>query len=164
MSPTPEGTARARKAWDTIRARRAAKAQEAKDDAVEILEEVEALETTLSLERDLQRALRANIEQLQNGLKIGDEGKERIVPSGRIDITAIDRDNARIVIELKAGRADRDAIGQVLSYVGDLKDDNKGPVRGILVAGDFTLRAISAAKASGIQLLKYRHNFSFEKI
>lgn len=47
----------------------------------------EALETTFGLERDLQRALRNNIEQLERGLKIIDGGKERKVESGFIDIT-----------------------------------------------------------------------------
>ena len=44
---------------------------------------VEALETTFVLERDLQRALRSNIEQLEPGLKITDGGNEQSVPSGR---------------------------------------------------------------------------------
>jgi len=165
MSPTKEGRERALKAWETIRARKAAKAKEAKEAASEISEEADALETTLSLERDLQRALRANIEQLQSGLAIHDGGKETTLPSGRIDILAIDGDKNRCVIELKAGAADRDAVGQILSYMGDLQAENKGPVRGILVAGDFTPRAIAAAKAvPNIQLRRYRHNFSFQPV
>jgi hypothetical protein len=83
---------------------------------------VEAIETTFGLERDLQNALRANIEQLEEGLKISDGGKEQIVPSGRIDITAEDQRGARVIIELKAGTADRDAVGQVLSYKGQSEE------------------------------------------
>lgn len=169
MSPTPEASERQRnaalKAWETTRARKAATAKEAKDTASEIFEQAEAVETTLSLERDLQRALRANIEQLQQGLQIHDGGKEISVPSGRIDILAIEPDKTRVVIELKAGVADRDAVGQILSYIGDLQSENKGSVRGILIAGDFTTRAVAAARAvSVIQLRKYRHNFSFDKV
>lgn len=75
----------------------------------------DAIETTFSLERDLQRALRDHIEQLEPDLTIVDDSKEQIVPSGRIDITAQDRTGATVVIELKAGPADRDAIGQILA-------------------------------------------------
>ena len=125
---------------------------------------VEALETTFGLERDLQRALRSNIEQLEPGLKITDGGNEQSVPSGRIDITAQDRSGANVVIELKAGEADRDAIGQVLSYMGDSAGDGK-PVRGILVAGDFSARAISAARAvHNLELKRYSFRFSFEPV
>jgi|SRR6185437_9723167 len=126
---------------------------------------VEALETTFGLERDLQRALRSNIEQLEPGLKITDGGNEQSVPSGRIDIAAQDRSGANVVIELKAGEADRDAIGQVLSYMGDSAVNGSKPVRGILVAGDFSARAISAARAvPNLELKKYSFRFSFESV
>jgi transposase-like protein len=52
---------------------------------------VAAVETTFGLERDLQSALRGNIEQLETGLKITDGGKEQKVASGFIDVTAKDR-------------------------------------------------------------------------
>ncbi len=131
------------------------------------LEETEeiadALETTFGLERDLQRALRLNIEQLESGLKILDGGNERSVPSGRIDITTEDERGATVVIELKVGEADRDAVGQILSYIGDIDDEK--PVRGILVAGDFTKRAISAARVvPRIELRRYSFRFSFESV
>lgn len=166
MSPTPEASKRQRKAafkaWETIRARQA-DAVKVKETASQILEAADAVETTFGLERDLQRALRANIGQLEAGLVIGDGGKERIVASGRIDICAMDDNNRQVVIELKSGTADLAAIGQILSYMGDLQ--TAGAVRGILVAGDFTARAIAASKAvPNIELRKYGFNFSFEKI
>jgi hypothetical protein len=126
-------------------------------------EVVEALETKFGLERDMQRALRSNIEQLESGLRIIDGGAERIVPSGRIDITAEDKSGATVVIELQAGEADRDAVAQVLSYKGDIADSNGRPARGILIAGDFSLRAISAARAvPNLELKRYSFRFSFE--
>ncbi len=54
-------------------------------------EVIEAMETTFGLERDLQIALRSNIEQIEQGLKIIDEGKEQTTEAGRIDITAEDK-------------------------------------------------------------------------
>lgn len=125
------------------------------DEAEEI---EEAIQTTFGLERDLQQALRANISQLELGLVIADGGKERQVPSGRIDITAKDRYGWTVAIELKVGKADRDAVAQVLSYIGDLGDST----RGIIVAGDFAPNALSAARAAHhIELKRYRHHFTF---
>jgi Endonuclease NucS len=127
-------------------------------------EVLDSIETTFGLERDLQLALRSNIGQLQDGLKIDDGGKEKIVPSGRIDILATDG-KTRVVIELKAGTADRDAVGQIMSYIGDLQAENSGAVRGILVAGDFTARAIAASSAvPSVELRKYGFQFSFQKV
>jgi RecB family endonuclease NucS len=132
------------------------------EPAEKVLEE--AVETTFGLERDLQRALRSNIEQLEHGLKIKDGGKEQTVESGRIDIIAEDRSGTIVVIELKAGAADREAVGQILSYMGDLSQTKK-VVRGILVAGDFHSRSISAARAvPNLKLKKYNFKFSFEEV
>jgi Endonuclease NucS len=114
-----------------------------------------AVDTAFGLERDLQLALRRNIEQLEPGLAIIDGDREQTVPSGRIDITARDQAGTTVVIELKAGSADRDAIGQILSYVGDLADREKD-VRAILVAREFSARAVAAGKAApNIRLVQY---------
>jgi hypothetical protein len=131
----------------------------------EILDELETTEETkFGLERDLQNALRRHISNLEPGLIIIDGGKERRVPSGFIDIAAKDRNGATVAIELKAGTADRDALGQILSYMGDLMEGSQ-PVRGILVASDFTPRAIAAVRAApSVQLVKYAFRFSFQTI
>jgi RecB family endonuclease NucS len=135
-----------------------------KIDDTEILDDLEATtETTFGLERDLQNALRSNIEQLERGLVIADNNKEQVTASGRIDITARDQSGAMVIIELKAGSADRDAIAQVLSYIGDAMEKEKS-VRGIVIAGDLTPRAIAAARAAAIRLVKYGFNFSFKTI
>lgn len=123
-----------------------------------------AVETTFGLELDLQQAIRLNIEQLEQGLKVADDGKEQTVASGRIDIIAEDLTGATVVVELKAGTADREAVGQILSYMGDLSRTKK-TVRGILVAGDFHSRALSAARAvPSLQLRRYAFKFSFEDV
>ena len=76
-----------------------------------------------SLERDLQSALRANIEQLELGLRIVDGGAEKTVDAGRIDITAKDAEDRLVVIELKAGTSQLKDIAQLLSYMGSIDDD-----------------------------------------
>jgi RecB family endonuclease NucS len=117
--------------------------------------------TTFNHERDLRDALRANIKQLEAGLTISDGGKERIVKyggkaePGRIDITAEDGKGVTVVIELKRGKAGRRAIGQLLGYMGILMQGNK-PIRGILVAAEFSPQGIAAAfPVPNLQLRKY---------
>ncbi|MFQ6089420.1 MAG: endonuclease NucS domain-containing protein [Candidatus Methanofastidiosia archaeon] len=110
-------------------------------------EAIEAMEITFGLERDLQIALRSNIEQLEQGLKIIDEGRELTTKAGKIDITAEDQQGAIVVIELKAGAANPRCVVQILSYMGALSKKEKKPIRGILVAGDFPPRVIFAARA-----------------
>ena len=86
------------------------------------------------------------------------------MPSGFIDIAARDRDGVTVAIELKAGTADRDAIGQILSYMGNLMESTAS-VRGILVAGDFSARAVAAVRAApNVRLVRYDFRFSFETV
>ncbi len=117
---------------------------------------------TFSMERDLQGALRRSIEQLEDGLTIVDGGGEHVVQSGKIDILAQDAEGARVVIELKAVRATRDAVAQVLAYMGDVSEEFDGPVRGILVAPDFDAKATSASRVvPTLRLVTYGFSFTF---
>ena len=116
-----------------------------------------------SLERDLQSALRGNIEQLESGLKIVDGGSERNVEAGRIDITAEDRKGRLVVIELKAHTAQPGDMTQVLAYMGAIGHEEQKPVRGILVAKDFHQRVVFAAQAvPNVQLKGYSFRFLFD--
>ena len=116
----------------------------------------------IGLERDLQAALRGCIEQLEPGLTIIDDGAERSVASGFIDITAKAPDGTVVVIELKTGTARREAIGQILSYMGDVAEEESGRVRGILVAGEFDDKARAAARVvPSLSLRRYRVTFEF---
>ena len=95
-------------------------------------------------ERDLQAALRSNIEQLEAGLNIIDEGTER---------------------STQAGRASSDVIAQVLSYMSAVAESENNPVRGMIVAGDFSERVILAARAvPSLSPVKYSFRFSFKRI
>ncbi len=135
------------------------------DDAIYQEEIGEVREITFGLERDLQTALRANIEQLEAGLKIFDEGRERTTEAGRIDITAIDAQGNLVVIELKAGIAPPDVVTQILAYMSTVSDTDNRPVRGILVAGDFHKRVLQAAKVvQNLELVRYSFQFRFEPV
>ena len=120
----------------------------------------------VGLERDLQAALRRAIEQLEPGLEIIDDGAERSVDSGFIDITAQDAQGAVVVIELKSGTARQSAVAQVLSYMGDIADEEPDrAVRGFLVAGDFDRKARSAARVvPSLSLRSYRVSFEFRDV
>jgi hypothetical protein len=116
----------------------------------------------LSLERDMQVALRDNIARLDPSLSIIDDGAERAVASGFIDILARDAAGVLVVIELKAGKTDARVIGQTLGYMGDILAEEDAPVRGIIVAHDFDQRTISAARAvPNLSLTRYAISFSF---
>lgn len=115
------------------------------------------------VERHLQESLRREISQLEHGLSITDGGGERAVESGFIDILAQDASGAFVVIELKAGQAKREAVGQILGYMGDLKDEEPDvEIRGILVAASFDKSCRSAVGVvSSLSLREYRFDFTF---
>jgi len=133
------------------------------DVATAIIEE--EVSQRIGLERDMQVALRKEIEQLEEHLTIIDEGAERSVDSGFIDITARDGSGSIVVIELKAGAAGQRAIAQILSYMGDVASEEEGgTVRGILVASDFDTKAKAAAKmVPNLILRRYRVRFLFSE-
>ena len=79
--------------------------------------------TSFSLERDLERHLVADLDQLEPGLHLyADEnasGRQLDTGEvGRLDILAVDEDDRLVVVELKAGTADDAVCGQLLRYLG----------------------------------------------
>jgi hypothetical protein len=117
----------------------------------------------LGLERDLQAALRIRMDRLESSLTIIDDGAERSVESGFIDIMARDASGTPVVIELKAGLAGQRAVAQILSYMGDVADEEEsGKVREILVASDFDPKAKAAARmVPNLVLRRYSVQFLF---
>jgi RecB family endonuclease NucS len=134
--------------------------------------ENEAVETSLSLERDLEKSLISKLEQLELGLRLykdihvnGQQFNTGRV--GRIDILGLDRNNDFVVIELKAGRADERVCNQILRYMGwvieNLAGDRK--VRGIIVANEFSDFVKYAVKATPNVILKeYEVHFEFKDV
>ena len=70
-----------------------------------------------------------------------------------------------VVIELKTGTARQKAVAQILSYMGDLAEEESTlAVRGILVAGDFDKKARAAARmVPNLSLRKYSLHFKFSE-
>jgi RecB family endonuclease NucS len=117
----------------------------------------------IGLEKDMQAAIRLNIEQLEPGLRITDGGRERSVDTGFIDIMASDSQGVPVVIELKTGVAGQRAVAQILSYIGSVMDEEDiDDVRGMLVASDFDRKARAAAKVvPTLTLVRYQFSFQF---
>jgi hypothetical protein len=127
---------------------------------------------SVSLERDLEKFLVANLGQLEPGLslyaengKSGQQFDTGIV--GRLDILALDKAGDLVVIELKAGEADDQVCGQVLKYMGWVTENLAGKknVRGIVVASDFSDNIKYAVKlVPGLALIRYEVRFLFRGV
>lgn len=122
----------------------------------------DALETTLHLESDLENFLLADLNQLELGLRLFDVngvlGRQISAgAAGRIDLLTVDANGDLVVIEVKAGEADRQVCGQIQAYMGWVAGSLAGPrkVRGIIVASGFTERLKLAAKVMPSLSLKY---------
>lgn len=93
-------------------------------------------------EEFLRKYLVSNITLLEPDLRVYSE--EFPAGNGKIDILALDEARMPcvdfVVIEIKAGVADRSAVGQILAYMGWVEDFYRAfysGVRGIIVAKDF---------------------------
>ncbi|KPW02266.1 endonuclease NucS domain-containing protein [Pseudoalteromonas sp. P1-11] len=118
---------------------------------------------TIGLEKDMQAAIRQNIGQIETGLRVTDNGRERSVETGFIDITAEDSNSVPVVIELKTGVAGQRAVAQILSYIGSvMEEEGNDQVRGILIASEFDRKARAAAKVvPNLTLMRYQFSFQF---
>jgi hypothetical protein len=103
----------------------------------------------------LQDEIRRIIDQIEPDLKVIDGDKEHEVSTGWTDILCEGDDGSTVVIELKKGKArDRD-VGQILRYMGELKEDLR-IVRGIIIANDFHEGVMMARKLiPDVRLLRY---------
>jgi hypothetical protein len=114
------------------------------------------------VEREMQSAVRKQLELLESGLREADGGLEVSVATGRIDILAEDRNGNLVVIELKAGLCPSGAIEQVLGYAEALFADRGKPVRAYLIASEFSDRHLAAAKrVRDLELRTYEFSLKF---
>lgn len=127
--------------------------------------------TAFALERDLRNYLERNLHLIEPGLEVYEEegirGIEFPVGGRFIDILARDKDGSYAVIELKVSRGYDRAIGQLLRYMGWVKQnmETSQPVRGIIVANDISadLR-MASANIPNVQLIEYEISFSLRPV
>lgn len=122
----------------------------------------EYVESSLSLERDLEDQIVSHLDTLESGLTLVSRQVRSDV--GILDLLAKDRDGRTVIIELKAGEAKDSSIGQVARYVGWYSEKEGTAPRAILVASGFPQPVRWAAKAiPGLRLVTYRVQFNFEE-
>jgi RecB family endonuclease NucS len=122
----------------------------------------ELIETSVSLERDIEDHLVHQLDSLESGLTL--VGRQVTIDVGRIDILAEDSQGTRVVIEVKVGEAKDSAIGQIARYLGWYTRTENEPPRGIIVAGEFSDAVRYAASAiANLKLVTYQVQFSFKE-
>ncbi|MCJ7445955.1 MAG: PDDEXK nuclease domain-containing protein [Methanotrichaceae archaeon] len=107
----------------------------------------ERKEMEFVMEKYLEEFIEVNFDRIDFGAKLElyqDEehsGRQYHTSIGNIDLLAIDRDNKKfVVIELKKGRSSDEVIGQILRYMGWVKENlamndyEKYDVRGIIIS------------------------------
>jgi hypothetical protein len=122
----------------------------------------EYVESSISLERDLEDHMVNHLDALEPGLTL--VGRQVSTDVGRVDILTKSREGQTVIIELKAGDARDSAIGQVARYIGwYARTDNASP-RAILVAGSFSDPVRYAAAAiPALRLVTYQVSFTFSE-
>ena len=122
----------------------------------------EYVESSLSLERDLEDQIVSHLGVLEPGLTLVSRQESSDV--GRLDLLARDSEGRTVIIELKAGEAKDSSIGQIARYIGWYARTEGTPPRAILVASGFAEPVRYAAKAiPGLKLVTYRVQFAFEE-
>jgi hypothetical protein len=125
------------------------------------------------LEKDLQRYLAENLACVEPGLRLYEEedisGIEFEAGGGRrIDILAVDRNGALVVLELKVSRGYDRVVGQLLRYMNWVRKELADPgqrVRGIIVCRTMSedLR-LACASIRDVELCEYRLSVTVSKV
>lgn len=95
-------------------------------------------------------------------------GQQYPTDTGPIDILAISKDrNTLLVVELKRGKASDVVVGQLLRYMGFVKDElaeNGQAVRGVVIAAEDDQRLKRAlSMVPEIDFYRYAVSFKLEK-
>ena len=123
----------------------------------------ELVETSITLERDVETHLVRNLDIIEKGLRFVD--RQVNIEVGRVDILAEDAAGRRVVIELKVGQAKDSAVGQIARYLGwYARQDGKRP-RGMLIASECPEAVRYATEAiPDLMLVQYKVLFAFNSV
>ena len=124
-------------------------------------------------EKDLQNFLAKNLDQIEPGLKLYEDGEgvngvEFPVGNRFIDLLAVDIENNYVVIELKVSKGYDKVIGQLLRYIGWIEKhqaEGDQTVRGIIIAKEISEDLqLATLRTPGIRLYEYDLSVSLRKI
>ena len=134
-------------------------------DSLDLEADPSAGPVLFQLEKEMQIAVRKQLDHLESGLIADDGGNETVVTTGKIDIVARDKAKHLVVIELKAGLCPSGALEQVLGYAEALSEERKEPVRAYLIAGEFSDRTLTAARrVKDLELRTYEFSITFNAL
>lgn len=148
------------------------------EERSEIIEESDSPESQpgsseFLLERDLQRYLAENLECIESGLRLFEDdgilGFEFEAGGGRrIDILAVDKSGAFVVLELKVSKGYDRVVGQLLRYVNWVRQNLAEPgqrVRGMIICRNVSedLR-LACASIPDVQLCEYQLSVQVTKV
>jgi len=111
------------------------------------------------LEAPLREFIARNLENIEKGLKLI-QTKYR-TKAGEIDILCKDAKDRLVIIEVKRWKDSDKVVGQILRYMGAIKEERSSEPRGIIVLNQEDQKlnyALSMAKNVGIKY--YRLNFA----
>ncbi|MFH1373475.1 MAG: endonuclease NucS domain-containing protein [bacterium] len=114
------------------------------------------------LESGIEEAVKANLSQLK--LRLAEEDIQQQcslgIGSGRTDLICRDEKDNYIVLELKAVHTSDNAVGQILRYMGYIRENwaqKEGKeVKGIILTPSFDEQLRLAAKEADIKVLRVR--------
>jgi len=134
--------------------------------------EVERME--FAMEKYLEEFIEANFSKINFGAKLElyqdeeNSGRQYPTPIGNIDLLAVDKEKKEfVVIELKKGRSSDVVIGQILRYMGWVKENlaKDYDVRGIIIVKEKDERLEYALKLMPkVCLFIYSVSFDVKKI
>src|SRR5207249_220152 len=109
-------------------------------------------------ERILEEFLARSPESIEPGLRV--EARQLVTPAGRLDLLCRDTEDRYVVVELKIVRGTDQVIGQLLRYMGWVKEHYATEeVRGIVVALnkderlDYAIKAVAGIEAKEFKFL-----------
>ncbi|PIS31063.1 hypothetical protein COT42_01845 [Candidatus Saganbacteria bacterium CG08_land_8_20_14_0_20_45_16] len=137
----------------------------------QIHRETETME--FAMEKYLEEFIEANFDKIDFGAKLElyqdeeNSGRQYPTPIGNIDLLAVDKARKEfVIIELKKGRSSDVVIGQILRYMGWIKENlaKDHNVRGIIIVKERDKRLEYALKLMpNADLFKYNVSFTIEK-
>jgi len=114
------------------------------------------------LESGIEEAVKANLSQLK--LRLAEEEIRQQcslgVGIGRTDLICRDKEDNYVVLELKATHSSDNVVGQILRYMGFIRENwaqkEKKEVKGIVLTPSYDEQLRLAAKEAGIKVLRIK--------